>query len=60
MNKQETQTKIFARRMARELDPQELAAVGGGINTLIRNTGPYGGGEGSDTDATNGDTGFHF
>jgi hypothetical protein len=52
--------KTFARRVARELENEELEAVGGGIKTLIRNTGPYGGGEGSDTDAADGDAGFHY
>jgi hypothetical protein len=53
MNRQEPQVKTFARRLARELQAEELEFVGGGRMTLIRNTGPYGGGEGSDTDAYN-------
>ena len=54
------EAKIFARRVARELKSEEFELVGGGISTLIRNTGPYGGGEGSDTDATHNDSGFHW
>jgi hypothetical protein len=47
-----TGTRIFARRMARELELEELAGVAGGApggRTLYR-SGPYGGGAGSDTD----------
>jgi hypothetical protein len=60
MNKHNSKPKIFARRLARELQDEELEAVGGGISTIIRNTGPYGGGEGSDTDAVHNDTSFHW
>lgn len=60
MNRQHSTSNIFARRLARELQAEELDSVAGGINTIIRNTGPYGGGAGSDTDATTGDGGFHW
>jgi hypothetical protein len=53
MNSPHPQSNIFARRLARELLVEELDSVAGGIKTLIHNTGPYGGGEGSDTDAAN-------
>jgi hypothetical protein len=47
----QAEAKTFARRMARDLELEELDAVGGGIGgrTLYR-SGPYGGGAGSDTD----------
>jgi hypothetical protein len=50
MNRHEP--RIFARRVARELRPEELEAVAGGIRTLNRNTGGYGL-EDNDSDAYN-------
>ena len=57
----ERQSKMLAQRLARVLSSEELDAIAGGsgVSTLLNNTGPYGGGQGQDSDVV-GDGGYHW